>query len=219
MITQVEVDPETGEKTTKKRIRAQKVGTGILDQLDRPKSVLFLDELNRARPDVQAALLQLICEHIVQDFEEDGGMRKFPNFLFTIAAINPSNSVYKKNVYELDPATRGRFGSHDMPIEKDVLRRYYLSALDREEKTFEKLGNERGMNRAKGNKAIIDVLLSSEDFKFDDAESEEETARARDDSWNGLYTSPRNLSLLLGDSDGTKDDFIKKWNSHCNSLH
>ena len=47
--------------------------------------------------------------------------------------------------------------------------------------------------------------------------SEEEAGE--DESWNGLTTSPRNLSLLLDSCNGTKDDFIRKWDKHCNNLH
>ena len=199
-----------------KAIRAQKVGTGILDQLDRPNSVLFLDELNRARPDVRAALLQLICDHVVQDFESDGGMRYFPNFLFTVAAVNPSNSAGYQT-HELDSAEKGRFGSHNVTVENDVIMNYLVDFFMKRAAVFEKQGNMKREAIEHGRAEIAKKLLSSPSFDFDTMESEEEAGE--DDTWNGLTTSPRNLTLLLKDTNGTKDDFIKKWNSHCNNLH
>lgn len=60
-----------------------------LDKLDRPKSVLFLDEFNRAAPKLRAVLLTLINEHAISGDGEDG-FRHFKNLLFTVACINPS---------------------------------------------------------------------------------------------------------------------------------
>ena len=190
-----------------KAIRAQKVGTGILDQLDRPNSVLFLDELNRARPDVRAALLQLICDHVVQDFTSDGGMRYFPNFLFTIAAVNPSGGQGYQT-YELDSAEKGRFGSHNVTVENDVIMDYLVDFFTKRAQAFEKSGNMNREAIERGRAEIARKLLSSSNFDFDTMESEEEARD--DDTWNGLTTSPRNLTLLLKDSNGTKQDFLNK---------
>lgn len=60
-----------------------------LDALDKPKSVLFLDEFNRAAPKLRAVLLSLINEHVV-DGDGPDGFRHFDNLLFTVACINPS---------------------------------------------------------------------------------------------------------------------------------
>ena len=199
-----------------KAIRAQKVGTGILDQLDRPNSVLFLDELNRARPDVRAALLQLICDHVVQDFESDGGMRYFPNFLFTIAAVNPSGSAGYQT-HELDSAEKGRFGSHNVTVEIGVIMNYLTDFFNKRAQVFEKNGNMAREAIERGRAELAKKLLSSPNFDFDTMESEEEARE--DDSWNGLTTSPRNLTLLLKDCNGKKADFIEKWPTHCNNLH
>lgn len=190
-----------------KAIRAQKVGTGILDQLDRPNSVLFLDELNRARPDVRAALLQLICDHVVQDFEADGGMRYFPNFLFTIAAVNPSGGQGYQT-YELDSAEKGRFGSHNVTVENDVIMDYLVDFFTKRAQVFEKKGNMEREAVERGRAELAKKLLSSPNFDFDTMESEEEARD--DDTWNGLTTSPRNLTLLLKDTNGTKADLLNK---------
>lgn len=60
-----------------------------LDALDKPNSVLFLDEFNRAAPKLRAVLLSLINEHVV-DGDGPDGFRHFNNLLFTVACINPS---------------------------------------------------------------------------------------------------------------------------------
>lgn len=60
-----------------------------LDKLDEPRSVLFLDEFNRAAPKLRAVLLSLINEHVVDGPGPDG-FRHFDNLLFTVACINPS---------------------------------------------------------------------------------------------------------------------------------
>ena len=59
-----------------------------LDALDKEKSVLFLDEFNRAAPKLRAVLLSLINEHVV-DGDGPDGFRHFDNLLFTVACINP----------------------------------------------------------------------------------------------------------------------------------
>lgn len=60
-----------------------------LDALDKPNSVLFLDEFNRAAPKLRAVLLSLINEHVV-DGDGPDGFRHFDNLLFTVACINPA---------------------------------------------------------------------------------------------------------------------------------
>lgn len=63
--------------------------SSVLDPLDRERSVLFLDEFNRAPKALRAVLLTLINEHNVAGDGPDG-YRHFPNLLFTVACINPS---------------------------------------------------------------------------------------------------------------------------------
>lgn len=63
--------------------------SNALNALDKPNSVLFLDEFNRAAPKLRAVLLTLINEHAVTGESEDG-FRYFDNLLFTVACINPS---------------------------------------------------------------------------------------------------------------------------------
>ena len=78
-----------------------------LDKLDEPKSVLFLDEFNRAAPKLRAVLLSLINEHVVDGPGEDG-FRHFNNLLFTVACINPSVPT-DPGAMDLNDAEMSRF--------------------------------------------------------------------------------------------------------------
>ena len=78
-----------------------------LDRLDEPKSVLFLDEFNRADPKLRAVLLSLINEHVV-DGDGDDGFRHFNNLLFTVACINPSVPT-DPGAMDLNDAEMSRF--------------------------------------------------------------------------------------------------------------
>ena len=78
-----------------------------LDALDREKSVLFLDEFNRAAPKLRAVLLSLINEHVVDGPGEDG-FRHFDNLLFTVACINPSVPT-DPGAMDLNDADMSRF--------------------------------------------------------------------------------------------------------------
>ena len=78
-----------------------------LDGLDKPNSVLFLDEFNRAAPKLRAVLLSLINEHVVDGPGEDG-FRHFDNLLFTVACINPSVPT-DPGAMDLNDAEMSRF--------------------------------------------------------------------------------------------------------------
>jgi hypothetical protein len=78
-----------------------------LDALDKEKSVLFLDEFNRAAPKLRAVLLSLINEHVV-DGDGPGGFRHFDNLLFTVACINPSVPT-DPGAMDLNDAEMSRF--------------------------------------------------------------------------------------------------------------
>ena len=78
-----------------------------LDGLDKEKSVLFLDEFNRAAPKLRAVLLSLINEHVVDGPGEDG-FRHFDNLLFTVACINPSVPT-DPGAMDLNDAEMSRF--------------------------------------------------------------------------------------------------------------
>jgi hypothetical protein len=78
-----------------------------LDALDKERSVLFLDEFNRAAPKLRAVLLSLINEHVV-DGDGPDGFRHFNNLLFTVACINPAVST-DPGAMSLNDAEMSRF--------------------------------------------------------------------------------------------------------------
>ena len=69
--------------------KVQRSYSTALDPLKQPRSVLFLDEFNRAAPKLRATLLTLINEHEIEGPGKKGVYR-FENLLFTIACVNPS---------------------------------------------------------------------------------------------------------------------------------
>ena len=90
-----------------------RLATTEMDELGtEERSVLFLDEYNRAPQSVRASLLTLIQDHVVRDDRVKGKRRFLPNFLFTIAAINPDSSDYDTD--RLDDAEMSRFKRVDV---------------------------------------------------------------------------------------------------------
>ena len=82
--------------------------SNALAPLDRPKSILFLDELNRqVKEYIRGSLLTLIADRCVAGDGEEG-FRYFPNLLFTIAAINPPKTG-DKGAARLNDAELRRF--------------------------------------------------------------------------------------------------------------
>lgn len=178
------------------------------DKLNRPNSVLFLDEYNRAPQSVRTQLLELINSHVVPDEREPSGQRYLENFLFTVAAINPANANY--NTDTLDMAERTRFRNIDViPDPKNLLK--HLTSKFQEQ--ADKASTEERKKRALGRVELAKALLSSKDFEFDSKEDIEKTQ----DSGNGLALNYRTLTNLLIGSDGTKEDFLAKWNEYTNS--
>ena len=78
-----------------------------LDALDKDRSVLFLDEFNRAPAKLRAVLLSLINEHVIDGNGPDG-FRHFDNLLFTVACINPAVPT-DPGAMELNDAEMSRF--------------------------------------------------------------------------------------------------------------
>lgn len=177
------------------------------DQLDKPNSVLFLDEFNRAKDSVRGNLLTLINNHTIVDNRVDGGSRFFPNFLFTIAAINPPTMDY--NTIEMDRAEKDRFREIYVPADWGVWCKWMIGEF---KKRLTKTENEKFRKRLEGRLAIINHLYTSRDAVnlFDNKEDMK-------DSGNKLITGPRSLTRLLTGCDGTKEDFIAKWDEFCNS--
>lgn len=82
------------------------------------RTILFLDELNRAQTEVRQAALQLVLdkrihEHKLPSTTVDGV--EYP--CFVIAAINPTDSFYQ--VDEIDPALMDRFLHYELKVNAD----------------------------------------------------------------------------------------------------
>lgn len=101
-----------------------------LDALDKPKSVLFLDEFNRAAPKLRAVLLSLINEHVV-DGDGPDGFRHFDNLLFTVACINPSIPT-DPGAMDLNDAEMSRFvDTMDWDSKVEDAHKYLVFHLNR----------------------------------------------------------------------------------------
>ena len=182
--------------------KAVKLSTDTLDLLDKPNSVLFLDELNRARPNIRGTLLSLVNDHYIYDAHGDGGRRSFPNMLFTIAAINPPNIAYP-NVYQLDPAELGRYRQVEVVANKRQHLGYLENKFDKNIKAAQKAGNDQLAKELAGKKALAQKIVSDKRFDYDGEQEEYEAAQAGFPS-----LSPRTFTKALVASDGTKDDFL-----------
>lgn len=177
------------------------------DKLNRPNSVLFLDEYNRAAKSVRTNLLELINSHVVPDSREPGGQRFLENFLFTVAAINPSDHSYDTD--SLDMAERTRFRTIDvMPNSKDFLNyltRELTDIINRASNPKTKEKNEKRLNLAK-------ALLSNSEFEFDNKKDID----ALNSSEKDRALNYRTFTNLLYGSNGTKEDFLAKWDEYVN---
>ena len=187
----------------------QRLASVEFDKLNRPNSVLFLDEYNRAPKSVRTNLLELVNSHVVPDPRTESGQRYLENFLFTIAAINPANADYDTD--EMDMAERTRFRNIDVvpnPL-------HLLSHLEREfTDAANRASNDARKQRALGRLNLAKALLTSKDFEFD---TSADISRSKEEG-NGLALNYRTFTNLLQGSDGTKDDFLAKWNEYANNL-
>ena len=107
-----------------------------LDSLDRPNSIVFLDEYTRQKDDqIRGSVLTLINEHYIAG--KDDGKRYFPNFLFTIAVENPK-SAGDNGVAHTNQAERTRFDTtldhidSDVPTTLDYLNKNWMKKINEE---------------------------------------------------------------------------------------
>lgn len=189
----------------------ERYATTEFDQLDDPRAVLFLDEFNRGRATVRGTLLTLINNHTIPDPRSDGRTRKL-DFLFTVAAINPPEGDY--NVEGLDQAELDRFVIRRVESDTENALNYFTASLAQGSEKCHKKGNVRAAAQFKGREAIASALLSHEDFTF---ALENNGIDYNDASATELRSefSTRSLYRLLIYCDGTKEDFIDKWNDCC----
>lgn len=187
----------------------QRLASTEFDKLDRPRSVLFLDEYNRAPKSVRTNLLELVNSHVVPDPRTESGQRYLPNFLFTIAAINPPTADYDTD--EMDMAEKTRFRNVDITPRSDELLRYLTKELQDQ---ADRASSDIRRKRALGRLQLAQTLLSDKSFEFD---SSEDIAKSKE-SGNGLALNYRTFTNLLFGSDGTKQDFLNNWNEYTNNL-
>ena len=202
---------------------AVKLSTTQFDSLgSEPDSVLFLDEWNRAPKAVRATLLNLIQDHEIPDYREKTGMRFLPNFLFTVAAVNPSDDI-GYNTDALDDAELGRVLEYEVAPDTKAWLDYTRADLNSQLKRAEKNPNEaeraQDIKEIKGRLGIAEKLVTDPRFSFDSSYDIEKSKEAKENNaGNGKILTYRNLTDVLNASDGTKDDFLDLWNRKCNSL-
>ena len=196
---------------------AQRLTTDDFDSLDKPRSVLFLDEYNRARPEVRTPLMELVNNHIIPDNREASGFRFLPNFLFTVAAVNPDTNNHRYEVIPLDSAEMTRFSHIDVvPILKS-----FKSHLAKELKSeLDAIGDDEEFAdlvlETKGKMKLAETILSSDEFKFDDTQQ-------RDEDWdtpgyNKIPLDYRSFEQAIMNSDGTKEGLLAVWKQNSNNL-
>lgn len=183
------------------------------DGLMKPGSVLFLDELNRADPEVMGSLLTLILDHKIPDNDSPGGMKTLKGFLFTVAAVNPSNESYE-GTNTMDAAMIDRFTIQDMG-DTDTLqyKKYelgklqgYIDKAEARAKSKPTDRNIRKLTEAQGRYKLAKTILESPYFAWD---TEEEEAYANEMQTHTL--SPRGFSAVINRCNGTKEDLLEVW--------
>ena len=188
----------------------KKYTTTELDALGGEDSVLFLDEFNRGNSYVRGTLLTLIQDHVIADSREKGYMKWFPNFLFTVIAVNPATAKYATD--ELDLAERGRARKIYVKSDPNVWLKYFQDYCDRSARASTKAGDPEEAERIIKNKKLATALFDggltfTAADEFDDPNYE----------GNGDPVNSRNLSNLFDECDGTKEDLIFLWNDFCDS--
>ena len=172
-----------------------------MNALDKPNSVLFLDEYNRGADTIRGTLLTLIENHTVYDAEAPGFRRELKGMLFTVAAINPYSPEY--NTQLLDAAEESRFITIFVESSPTM--------------TFEYLQDKYSKRKAPGDEGRIKLaktILLSPRFSFDTAEEEAKTL----ESGNRKPLSARTFTRLMNYCDGTKENLLLKWNRACDEF-
>lgn len=142
--------------------------SNALDKLKRPRSVLFLDEFNRAAPKLRASLLTLINEHEVEG-PGDKGVYRFENLLFTVACINPSVPT-DPGAMDLNDAEMSRFvDSIDWDSKVDDAIRYLVFHINKLIKALDPADENYAFFYTRYNKILnlTNALLGDYRFEFD----------------------------------------------------
>lgn len=198
-------DPKTGE------ITQSPIGSRYWDGLNKPNTVLYLDELNRTGPAVRGSLLTLINEHTLPMTIEDPktgeikNVKHYPNILFTVVSINPADDIFQDNE-DLDPAMISR---HVSVIEQGPDIRDFLSHLTNVYTSIENNMYLRPERKVKymGQFELAKALLTDKSFTFDD--SNDVRAIYYDKTRIGNYLNYRSFYSILRNCDGTKKDYLE----------
>lgn len=187
----------------------KKLSSKEFDSLETPKSVLFLDEFNRAPHSVRAPLLSLIQDHEIRDDRVASKKRFLKGFLFTVAAVNPADTNY--NTDELDDAEKSRFEVQYVALDNLNTRDYLIGTL---QKKIDKSSSDAQKKKFEGQQRLANKLLSSKKFRFDNDEDIEMSKI----NGNGLLLTARTFTNALTRCNGTKEDFLRVWDNYCNNL-
>ena len=197
-------DARTGELTQ------MPIASKFWDGLNKPNTVIFLDELNRANGRVRGTLLSLINNHILPITTEnpDGEtttVKYFPNILFTVIAINPADDIFQDN-NPLDPAEVSRNAAI---IEQGPDVKEFLSHLTEIYTAIEKNPNipQQLKDKYSGQFAIAKAILTDRGFSFDDADDVRSIYLSSGNKI-GNYLNYRTFLMTLLRSNGTKSDYL-----------
>lgn len=206
--------------------KLKRVPNTEFDQLDYPASILFLDEINFANPALVPGLLKFTLNHELRDSTEPNGVRYFPNFLFTVAAMNPSKMGYE-GTKMLNMAQQNRM-KVIQNIEQDpkVWRRWFLGSLKKDLDNFDKQLKANPSDdfikdkfvQAYGKLELAKKLTGSRYFKFDPPNVEEEAIRRNAMGENVQVCSPRQVEAAIQASEGKKDKLLQNWERLCGPM-
>lgn len=201
-------DPKTGEVTQ------SPIGSRYWDGLNKPNTILYLDELNRTGPAIRGSLLTLINEHTLPMTIKDPktgeikNVKEYPNILFTVVSINPADDIFQDNE-DLDPAMISR---HVAVIEQGPDIRDFLAHLTEVYTAIENNMYLRPERKVKymGQFELAKAILTDPSFAkdgFDDAD--DVRAIYYDKTKIGNYLNYRSFYSVLRNCDGTKKDYLE----------
>jgi len=206
--------PEMDEKTG--RYIQRSVGSELWEPLWKyDKVVVFLDELNTSKKDVESAILAFVAEHVLPTVTKDekGNIitqTVFDNILFFVGAENPADPRLFAN-HEDSEALADRFNysfeqKGDRKEYLNVLKTIYNSLLANPYLSEDKKYKYEGQFR------IGETLMKDKNFYWDTQQtvsSYYELAKQAN-SRRPHAMNYRTLSQLLFGCNGTKVDFLRK---------
>lgn len=189
-------DPDSPRKATP-------LETTAFDRLDDERSVLFVDEYNRAKTETRGLALTFIQDH---ELPIPGNPRRFPNWLFTIACINPEDDQ-DPGIKPLGAAERDRFRFYWLTPSVESYKKF-ITALWKRKIAGEQDEEEKAI--MENQLGIAEKILSSKKFNFTDKDTK--AKNIDDPMWKG--TTYRGFKQLLENIE-TKEEFIDEWADYC----